>query len=190
MVAKRLASPPSLPLPRTVLLCRLALSSNGKRCPTSKMIQTFLYALISNQLRSFPCVCLLFRVRQQDETKTKLRGMCIMAAEGGSMTQELLTTRYLPEVIIPYFKSVHVTYGACLSTLVWDNNASHVHKNVERMLNSNGIRSAFLPPNTTCVLQPLDVSINKIFKAEMINWSVHCLSVTVPSLTIIDHVMQ
>ena len=53
------------------------------------------------------------------------------------------------------------------SLLVWDMFRIHLVEKIKALLNSNATRQAVIPGGCTCILQPLDVSLNKPFKGHM-----------------------
>ena len=71
--------------------------------------------------------------------------------------------QYIKYIIIPYVQSVRNLKGdESLSALViMDNFKGQVADSVKDLLEENNIHIAFVPPNTTDLLQPLDVSVNK-----------------------------
>ena len=57
------------------------------------------------------------------------------------------------------------TFGLLASTvLIMDNFSAHMTTNVNNNLKKAGCHPSLLPPNTTPILQPLDVLINRAFK--------------------------
>ena len=75
------------------------------------------------------------------------------------MTTSLLVTEYIPKVLQPY-----AAQFATPVALIWDNHSSHTHPDTLRALYDANIRPTQLPANTTSILQPLDVALNKSIK--------------------------
>ena len=71
--------------------------------------------------------------------------------------------QYINEIITPYVKSQRVAlHDPTLSALVIvDNFRGQVTAPVIRLLEEHNIHVCLLPPNTTDLLQPLDIAINK-----------------------------
>lgn len=53
------------------------------------------------------------------------------------------------------------------AVLFMDNFSAHALDDVKALLAQRGIKPVFFPPNMTAVLQPLDVTLNKMFKARL-----------------------
>ena len=70
---------------------------------------------------------------------------------------------YVEKIIVPYVAAVRVqmenTEAAAL--VIMDNFKGQITAEINRLLEQNRIHVCLLPPNTTDLLQPLDVSVNK-----------------------------
>ena len=71
--------------------------------------------------------------------------------------------QYINEIISPYVKSQRdALQDPTLSAIViMDNFRGQVTEPVYRLLEENNIHVCLLPPNTTDLLQPLDIAVNK-----------------------------
>ena len=66
---------------------------------------------------------------------------------------------------MPYVKKVWETVGDNTAALViMDNFKGQVTKSVSKLLEQINIHVCLLPPNTTDLLQPMDISVNKLAK--------------------------
>ena len=66
---------------------------------------------------------------------------------------------------MPYVKKVRETVGDSAAALViMDNFKGQVTKSVSKLLEQNNIHVCLLMPNTTDLLQPMDISVNKLAK--------------------------
>ena len=69
---------------------------------------------------------------------------------------------YITEIIVPYIESQRSTFGEDQSAVVtMDNFKGQVTSGVNDLLESHNIHVCLLPPNTTDLLQPMDISVNK-----------------------------
>ena len=69
---------------------------------------------------------------------------------------------YITEIIIPYIESQRLSFGEDQSAVViMDNFKGQVTSGVNDLLESHNIHVCLLPPNTTDLLQPMDISVNK-----------------------------
>lgn len=70
--------------------------------------------------------------------------------------------QYVNEIIIPYIKSTRDKFEEDTPALViMDNSKGQITSSVTGLLESNNIHVCLLPPSTTDLLQPIDVSVNK-----------------------------
>lgn len=65
-------------------------------------------------------------------------------------------TDWLAKIAVPYFRKID---NDCPRELIGDNLASHVGADTLALCEENSIRFDFLPPNSTHLLQPLDVAV-------------------------------
>ncbi len=73
--------------------------------------------------------------------------------------------QYITEIIIPYVKAQReLINDEKPAVVIMDNFKVQVIHTVMELLEANVIHVCLLPPNTTDVLQPLDVSVNKPVK--------------------------
>lgn len=69
---------------------------------------------------------------------------------------------YINEIIVPYVESWRDDFGESKSALViMDNFKGQITSGVNTLLESHNIHVCLLPPNTTDLLQPMDISVNK-----------------------------
>ena len=69
---------------------------------------------------------------------------------------------YIEEIIVPYIGSQREVWGAEQAALViMDNFKCQVTPSIKSLLESYNIHVCLLPPNTTDLLQPMDISVNK-----------------------------
>lgn len=70
--------------------------------------------------------------------------------------------QYIDNIIVPYVENVRQSLGESRPALVViDNFKGQVTESVNALLEQNDIHTCLLPPNTTDVLQPMDISVNK-----------------------------
>ena len=71
--------------------------------------------------------------------------------------------QYIEHIIIPYVQSVRNLKGdeSLPALVIIDNFKGQVTDSVKDLLEENNVHIAFVPPHTTDLLQPLDVSVNK-----------------------------
>ena len=74
---------------------------------------------------------------------------------------------YIKHIIIPYIQSVRESKGeeSLPALVIMDNFKGQATDNVEALLEENNLHISFVPPNTTDLLQPLDISVNKPAKS-------------------------
>jgi len=91
---------------------------------------------------------------------------------GNGWIDEDLAIEWLENVLLPYVKKEH-----CL--LLWDSFEGHTSSNVFQFLNKHpNIHVAVIVGGTTAFSQPLDISINKKFKAACRKYSVEHSNLT------------
>jgi hypothetical protein len=70
--------------------------------------------------------------------------------------------QYVDHIIVPYVRTVREKVGDDKAALVIiDNFKGQVTESVTSLLDANNIHVCLLPPNTTDVLQPMDIAVNK-----------------------------
>ena len=67
----------------------------------------------------------------------------------------------LRNIIIPYIEGVHDTIGDKPALVIMDNFKGQITRSINDMLELHNIHVTLLPPNTTDLLQPMDISVNK-----------------------------
>ena len=81
---------------------------------------------------------------------------------------------WFDKVALPYFNSSNEPGN---KIIIGDNVPSHINPNVVRKAEANNIKFIFLPPNSTHILQPLDVAVFRTLKAEwrksLTSWKLH-----------------
>ena len=76
-------------------------------------------------------------------------------------TEETMV-QYIENIIVPYVERTRENFGADQSALViMDNFKGQVTPKINRLLEDNNIHACLLPANTTDLLQPMDISVNK-----------------------------
>lgn len=70
---------------------------------------------------------------------------------------------YVREIIIPYVESIRDLLGDANQVII-DNFKAQVTLAINEMLEAANVHVCLLPPNTTDVLQPLDIAVNKPVK--------------------------
>ena len=79
-----------------------------------------------------------------------------------SPNHEETTLQFIDHIIVPYVKKVRETVGDNAAALaIMDNFKGQVTKSVTKLMKQNNIHVCLLPPNTTDLLQPMDISVNK-----------------------------
>ena len=68
--------------------------------------------------------------------------------------------QYIEHIILPYLESARTTENAP-ALIIMDNFKGQVTPSINRILEENNIHVCLLPPNTTDLLQPMDISVNK-----------------------------
>ncbi|CAG8627368.1 9882_t:CDS:1, partial [Ambispora leptoticha] len=104
----------------------------------------------------------IFKLKKKPKGKFP-RNIVVATAPSANMTQDLMISTFIPRVVWArpnsFFKSKGIIF--------FDAHRSHNRDGVIRKLNSEGLDILEIPGGTTCVLQPLDVSVNKPFKNGM-----------------------
>jgi hypothetical protein len=75
-------------------------------------------------------------------------------------TEETMV-QYIEQIIIPYVNSRREMVGDKPALVIMDNFKGQVTTKINDLLEANDIHVCLLPPNTTDVLQPMDISVNK-----------------------------
>jgi len=77
-------------------------------------------------------------------------------------SNEVTMLQYVKNIIVPYVKSTRGSFEDDTPALVIiDNFKGQITSSVTDLLESNNIHVCLLPPNTTDLLQPMDLSVNK-----------------------------
>ena len=77
-------------------------------------------------------------------------------------SNEQTMLEYIDHIIVPYIERVRQELDECKPALViMDNFKGQVTEKVISVLELHDIHTCLLPPNTTDVLQPMDISVNK-----------------------------
>lgn len=88
-------------------------------------------------------------------------GVHVTVSKGGSMTSNLVLQEYLPHV----WRTRPLTMFKKPAMLVWDRHASHVDTIVTCNLQRHySTTTQLIPAGMTPLLQPMDVSVNKVAK--------------------------
>ena len=69
--------------------------------------------------------------------------------------------QYIDHIIVPYVEKVREVVGDSTALVIMDNFKGQVTNSVTNVLEVNNILVVLLPPNTTDLLQPMDISVNK-----------------------------
>ena len=70
--------------------------------------------------------------------------------------------QYIDHIIVPYVENIRDLNNKDTPALViFDNFKGQITSSVSKLLEQNNIHVCLLPPNTTDLLQPLDISVNK-----------------------------
>lgn len=78
--------------------------------------------------------------------------------------------QYVEHIIVPYIEKVREDIGAGKTALVvMDNFKGQVTQSVTNLLEDHNIHICLLPANTTDLLQPMDISVNKPAK-DFLKW--------------------
>lgn len=83
----------------------------------------------------------------------------IFVNEKAQATKEIIIL-WLKNIYIPLIKESNLNR----SLLVWDNATMHNNYDILKLLSQYKINVVFVPKGMTSILQPLDVSINRVFK--------------------------
>ena len=76
--------------------------------------------------------------------------------------QTMVSYMYVGNIIVPYVRSTWTAFEDDTPALViMDNFKGQLTSSVSEMLEANNIHVCLLPPNTTDLLQPIDLSVNK-----------------------------
>ena len=96
-------------------------------------------------------------------------------------SNEETMVRYVKNIIIPYVRRTRGGFDDNTPALViMDNFKGQITTSVTDLLETNNIHTCLLPPNTTDLLQPMDVSVNKpakdFLKRRFEDWYAHELA--------------
>ncbi len=71
--------------------------------------------------------------------------------------------QYVEEIIIPYIEATreNIVEKEAPALVIMDNFKGQVTPKMNSLLEANDIHVCLLPPNTTDLLQPMDLSVNK-----------------------------
>ena len=69
--------------------------------------------------------------------------------------------QYINEIIVPYVECQRGTLGDKPALVIIDNFKGQITSTINRILEAHDIHVCLLPPNTTDLLQPIDVAVNK-----------------------------
>ena len=69
--------------------------------------------------------------------------------------------QYVKNIIVPYVKGCRDTIGDKPALVIMDNFKGQITAAINELLESHNIHVTLLPPNTTDLLQPMDISVNK-----------------------------
>ena len=73
--------------------------------------------------------------------------------------------QYVEHIIVPYVEKVREDVGVDKTALVvMDNFKGQVAESATNLLEDHNIHICLLPANTTDLLQPMDISVNKLAK--------------------------
>src|SRR5690242_14758735 len=91
-----------------------------------------------------------------------------MASPRGSMTSELML-RYIDHVIAPAVGPLHQVgmLPGTFPVVIHDQHSSHISQSSLDRFFDKGLKPVALPGGSTSILQPLDLLINKSFKAHI-----------------------
>ena len=88
-------------------------------------------------------------------------------------TEETMV-QYIEEIIVPYVESTRDTVGDKPALVIMDNFKGQKTSSINQILEDHNIHVSLIPPNTTDLLQPMDVAINKpakdFFKKRFEEW--------------------
>ena len=80
-------------------------------------------------------------------------------------SNEHMMLQYINNIIVPYVKSQReLMKHDKPAVVIMDNFKGQVTPAVSELLDANDIHTCLLPPNTTDLLQPMDISVNKSVK--------------------------
>ena len=72
--------------------------------------------------------------------------------------------QYIEQIVVPYVETVRERVNNKPALVIIDNFKGQITASVNDLLEQNNIHVCLLPPNTTDLLQPLDISVNKPVK--------------------------
>ena len=69
--------------------------------------------------------------------------------------------QYVEHIVVPYIEKMRDSVGDKAALVIMDNFKGQVTKSVTSLLEDHNIHICLLPTNTTDLLQPMDISVNK-----------------------------
>ena len=69
--------------------------------------------------------------------------------------------QYVKNIVVPYVEGCRDTIGDKPALVIMDNFRGQITAAINELLESHNIHVTLLPPNTTDLLQPMDISVNK-----------------------------
>ena len=80
---------------------------------------------------------------------------------------ETTMLQYIEHIIEPYVRSVRDTFytATTLGVIIMDNFKGQVTEKISNLLDKHHLHVCLLPANTTDLLQPMDISVNKPAKS-------------------------
>lgn len=125
----------------------LAVTGDGYKLPPFIIIKGEEGKRIEKNLQKFPFM--------------QRREMYVYCQKEGWCTTQIFSY-WLKEVYLPYQKFI---WENCL--LILDNSTTHNSKESLKILKEYNVNYSFIPPGMTPECQPLDISVNRIFKSQI-----------------------
>jgi len=99
-----------------------------------------------------------------------LNGMSLIPKNIGQL-RKLCASIYIELIVLPYVNSVrHSLYDDTIAGLIiMDNFKGQATANISKLVEDNNLHVCLLPPNTTDLLQPMDLAVNKPAKSFLKN---------------------
>lgn len=69
--------------------------------------------------------------------------------------------QYIEEIAVPFVECQRANLGKKAALVIMDNFKGLITNGIDTLLEANDIHVCLLPPNTTDILQPMDISVNK-----------------------------